>query len=120
MAARRGSNSHATPTILGTALLAMVCTPVIAGEVYGKITIKGASVGDGASVAARCAKKSYPPAGTDKSGAYHLVVGETGKCTLSIAYKGQSADLDMVSYENEVQYDIDLDLRENKLTARRR
>src|SRR5881296_393551 len=98
-------------SFLATALLGMVCTPLVAGEVYGKITIKGASVGDGAAVGAQCDKRSYPPTGTDKSGAYHLVVGETGKCSLTINYKGQTADLDMVSYEDEVQYDIDLELK---------
>jgi hypothetical protein len=120
MAIQRRSILKASVTIPIAALLAMVWTPVSAGEVYGKITMKGASVGEGTSVSARCAKKSYPPTSTDKSGTFHLIIGETGKCTLNIGYKSQTADLDMMSYDDEVQYDIALEMKDNKLTARRR
>ena len=114
------SGSIAARTAIVAALVAAVWTPLLAGEVYGKITLKGASVGDGATVAARCDKRSYPANQTDKSGSYHLIVGESGKCALIITYEGQSASLDMVSHEDEVQYDIDLEMKGGKLAARRR
>src|SRR5215510_14273581 len=103
------TRSIVPPAILAAILFAIPSTPTFAGEVYGRVTLKGTSVGDGASVAARCAKGSYPARPTDKSGRYHLVVGESGNCTLTVTFQGQSADLAMVSYEDDVQVDIDLD-----------
>jgi hypothetical protein len=94
--------------------------PSFAGEVYGKVSMKGATVGDAATVGAECGAKSYPAKGTDKSGTYHLIVGQTGKCALLISYKGATARLDMVSHEDAVQYDVDLDMKDGQLTARRR
>jgi hypothetical protein len=103
---------------IATALLAPA--PALAGEVYGKITMRGTSVGDGATVAAQCGEKSYPAKPTDKSGGYHLIVGESGECSLTLTYKGASASLDMVSQEDAVQYDIDLEMKDGKLKARRK
>jgi hypothetical protein len=94
--------------------------PALAGEVYGKVTLKGASVGAAATVGAECGGKSYAAQATDTSGSYHLIVGQTGKCSLLVAYKGATASLDMVSREDAVQYDVDLDLKDGKLAARRR
>jgi hypothetical protein len=91
-----------------------------AGEVYGRITAGGASVGEGASVAVACGDKAYPARPTDKSGTYHIVVGATGKCTLTVTYKGQSAELAIVSYEDESQVDIALETKDGKLQARRK
>lgn len=102
------------------ALLVAGSAPVLAGEVYGKVTIGGASVGDAATIAAKCGERSYPAEPTDKSGSYHLIVGESGKCSLIVTYKGASASLDMVSHEDAVQYDIGLEMKDGKLTARRR
>lgn len=102
------------------ALLAAGLAPVFAGEVYGRITIGGTSVGEAATVAAKCGERSYAPQPTDKSGSYHLIVSETGKCSLTVTYKGASANLDMVSNEDAVQYDIGLEMKDGKLTARRR
>jgi hypothetical protein len=105
---------------VAAALLMPAPTQTFAGEVYGKVTMGGASVGNGATVAARCGEKAYPAKSTDKSGSYNLIVGETGKCELIITYKGGSASLDMVSNEDAVQYDIDLEMKDGKLAARRR
>ena len=101
-------------------LLAAVPTLASAGEVYGKITAGGAPVGEGVKVEAKCAAKSYPAVVTDKSGSFHLVVGETGKCTLTVTQKGLSASLEVVSYEDAAQADIVLETKDGKLTARRK
>jgi hypothetical protein len=45
---------------------------------------------------------------------------ESGTCTLTVAHKGASASLDIVSQEDAVQYDIDLEMKDGKLSARRR
>jgi hypothetical protein len=104
--------------VLGLFLSAQ--SDAFAGEVYGRITMDGASVGDAASVAAQCGKASYEAKSTDKSGSYHLIVGQSGKCTLTVTHKGARASLDIVSQEDAVQYDIDLSMKDGKLTARRR
>jgi len=95
-------------------------SPALAGEVYGKVTMGGASVGAAATVAAKCGERAYPAEPTDKSGRYHLVIGESGKCSLMVTYRGASAALDMVSNEDAVQYDIDLEMKDGKLAARRK
>jgi hypothetical protein len=91
-----------------------------AGEVMGKITSGGASVGEGATVAAKCGDKQYPAVKTDKAGAYHLVVQETGKCTLTVGLKGQSATVEIVSYDDAAEADLVLEVKDGKLTARRK
>ena len=91
-----------------------------AGEILGKVTSGGASVGEGATVAAKCGDKEYPAVKTDKAGAYHLVVQETGKCTLTVTHQSKSATLDVVSFDSAAQADIVLKLdAAGKLTAAR-
>jgi hypothetical protein len=102
-------------------LTALACAaPALAGEVFGKIAEGSAPVGEAATVAAKCGAKSYPAAKTDKSGAYHLALAESGKCTLTISYKGQTASLEVASYDEPAQVDIVLETKEGKLAARRR
>jgi hypothetical protein len=102
------------------ALVLALPSAATAGEVYGKITAGGAAVGEGTEVAAKCGAKTYPAVKTDKSGSFHLVVAETGKCTLTVTQKGQSASLEVVSYDEGAQADIVLDTKDGKLTARRK
>jgi len=99
---------------------AAATTLASAGEVLGKITTAGASVGEGTEVAAKCGGKSYPAVKTDKTGSYHLVIAETGKCTLTVTYKGQTADIDVASYDDAAQADLVLESKDGKLTARRK
>jgi len=105
-----------------TTLALMVALPSLAaaGEVYGKITSGGAAVGEGTEVAAKCGAKAYPAVKTDKTGSFHLVVAETGKCTLTVTQKGQSATLEVVSYDEGAQADIVLETKDGKLSARRK
>lgn len=102
------------------ALLLAASLPASAGEVYGKIAEGSASVGDAATVAAKCGAKAYPAAKTDKAGSYHLALAESGKCTLTVSYKGQSASIEVASYDDPVQVDIALEMKDGKLAARRR
>jgi hypothetical protein len=94
--------------------------PAVAGEVYGKVAEGSASVGEAATVAAKCGGKDYAPAKTDKTGAYHLALAESGKCTLTVAYKGQSASLEISTYDEPVQVDIVVETKDGKLSARRK
>ncbi len=102
------------------ALLAAAAGPALAGEVYGRVTMGRASVGAAATVGAQCGEKAYKAQPTDKSGAYHFIVADSGRCSLIVTYKDASATLDMVSNEDAVQYDIELEMKDGKLTARRR
>ncbi|MFM7625625.1 MAG: hypothetical protein ACKO7G_04000 [Gammaproteobacteria bacterium] len=108
-----------TPWALLTALV-FLAGVAAAGEIYGKVTVNGAAVGEGATVAARCGTKSYPAVKTDRTGTYNLVVSETGKCTLTVTHQGRSATVDVASYEDAAQADIVLELKDGQLTARRR
>ena len=107
---------------LATTLALLFALPSVAaaGEVYGKITSGGAAVGEGTEVSAKCGAKTYPAVKTDKTGSFHLVVAETGKCTLTVTQKGQSASLEVVSYDEGAQADVVLETKDGKLTARRK
>jgi hypothetical protein len=107
-------------TAISLSLLASLPSIATAGEIYGKITTSGAPVGEGTEVSAKCGARTYPATKTDKTGSYHLVIQESGKCTLSIAAKGGSTSVDVVSYDEAAQADIALELKDGKLSARRR
>jgi hypothetical protein len=109
-----------THRIAAAALFLVLPQFAAAGEIYGKITLGGAPVGEGTAVAAKCDAKSYPAVKTDKTGTYQLVVGETGKCTLTVTHNGQSAAVDVASYDDAAQADIALEAKDGTLTARRR
>jgi hypothetical protein len=102
------------------AVVAMASAPALAGEVYGKIVEGTASVGEAAAVEAKCGAKTYPAAKTDKAGSYHIVVNESGKCTLTVKYKSQAASVEITSFDDPVQADLVLEVKDGKLAARRR
>ena len=107
--------------LLMTAILtAALPTVAAAGEIYGKITAGGAAVGEGTEVSAKCGATSYPAVKSNKSGSFHLVVKETGKCTLAVTQKGQSANVEVVSYDEGAQADIVVETKDGKLSARRK
>lgn len=107
---------------LVASLVILIALPTLAsaGEVYGKITSGGSPVGEGTTVSAKCSAKSYPAVTTDKTGTYHIVLGETGKCTLTVTLKGLSADVAVLSYDDAAQADLVLEVKDGKLTARRK
>jgi hypothetical protein len=107
---------------LATSILALLAIPTLAsaGEVYGKISVGGAPVAEGTTVSAKCGEKSYAAVPTDKTGTYHIVLGETGKCTLTVTVKGQSAEVAVLSYDDAAQADLVVETKDGKLTARRK
>jgi hypothetical protein len=108
------------PRSFAAAALIALSSVAEAGEIFGKINLNGAAVGEGVTVAARCGEKVYPAVKTDRSGTYNLVVTETGKCTLTITHQGKTATVDVASYDDAAQADIVLELKEGRLAARRR
>ena len=101
-------------------LLAATTTLVSAGEILGKITSGGASVGEGATVEAKCGGKAYPAVKTDKSGTYHLVVAETGKCTLTISTRASRPPSTSSPTTTRPRPTSSLEAKDGKLTARRK
>ncbi len=108
------------PLSFAAAALIALSSVAEAGEIFGKINLNGAAVGEGVTVAARCGEKVYPAVKTDRTGTYNLVVTETGKCTLTITHQGKTATVDVASYDDAAQADIVLELKEGRLAARRR
>ncbi len=101
-------------------LIAAGSSLALAGEVYGKILDGTAPVGDGATIEAKCGGKAYPAVKTDKTGSYHLVLAETGKCTLTVKLKQQTASLEIASYDDPVQADLVLETKDGKTSVRRK
>lgn len=101
-------------------ILLAIPTLASAGEIFGKITVGGNPVGEGTTVSAKCADKSVPAVSTDKTGTYHIVIATTGKCTLTVTHKGQTADVAVLSYDDAAQADLVLEVKDGKLTARRK
>jgi len=99
---------------------ALICGVATAGEIYGKITVNGAAVGEGTDVTAQCGGKTYPTVKTDKGSTYNLVIAEAGKCTLTIKHKADSTTVSVASYDDAAQADIVLESKDGKLSARRR
>jgi hypothetical protein len=107
---------------LGGLLVLAALAPAVsdAGEVFGVVRRDGGQVADGAQVSASCGASSYGPATADKKGAYRLVIGQTGKCTLTVTHGGKSATLEIVSFEDAAQADIVISVdASGKMTARR-
>jgi hypothetical protein len=102
------------------AALFLIGAPAMAGEMYGTITADGKPVGEGVIVEARCGGTPYAPVKTDKTGSYHLVVKEKGKCTLTVMYKGQSPSIDVASYDEGVQVDLIVETKGGATTLKRK
>ena len=98
----------------------LMSSSALAGEMYGTITEGGKAIGEGVGVEARCGQTAYPAVKTDKSGAYHLVVQEKGKCQLTVRYKNQSPSIEVASYDEGVQVDLVLELKGKAYTLRRK
>lgn len=103
-----------------TAAIFLLPALAMGGEIYGKVTIDGAPVGAGTDVAVTCGAKSYPAVKTGNDSGYNLVVAETGRCTLTVTYKGEAASMSVASYDDAAQADVALEKKDGKLAARRR
>ena len=102
------------------AVLASACSLASAGEIYGKLVEGASPVGEAATLEVKCGAKSYPAVKTDKSGSYRMVLAETGKCSMMVKYKQQSASLNIASYDEAAQVDLVLEMKDGKLSVRRK
>ncbi len=92
----------------------------LAGEIFGKVTDGAKPVAEGTEVSVRCGDKSYPAVKTDKSGSYHLVTAESGKCTVTVKRGDGAADVTIASYDEPVECDLVLESKDGKLSVRRK
>lgn len=106
--------------LLLAVVLSASASAALAGEIYGKITEGNRAVGEGVPVQVKCGDKTYGPAKTDAGGSYHLVAQATGKCTLSVTYRDQVASIEVASYDEGAQVDLVLEMKDGKLTLRRK
>lgn len=102
------------------ALAVTLAGTAFAGEIYGKITANNTAVPEGAEVAVTCGDRTFGPVKTDKGGSYHVVAEATGKCTLKVTVKGQTASISVASYDDGVQVDLVLEQKDGKLTLKRK
>lgn len=101
-------------------LLLLCAARTYAGEVFGTITQNGKPVPAGLAVEITAGGKTYPGE-TDKFGAYRIFVKDKGKAAITV----QTADslavtAELFSYDRSTRYDWILELKEGKLTMRRK
>jgi hypothetical protein len=101
-------------------VLATACSFAVAGEVYGKVLEGAAPVKEAAVLEVKCGAKTYSAVQTDKTGSYRVVLAETDKCSMTVAYKKQSASLEFASYDDPVQLDLAVEIKDGKLSVRRK
>ncbi len=91
-----------------------------AGEVYGRVVEDASPMGEPATLEVTCGVKAYPAVKTGTSGSYRIVLVETGKCSMTVRYKQQSASLAVASYDNAVQVDLVVEMKDGKPAVRRK
>lgn len=100
-----------------TVLLAMLAAPVARGEIFGDIRQGDAYVAD-AKVQVSCGAETAS-GNTDKLGSYRVKVGGSGKCKFSVTYKGQTATIDVVLFEQPSRYRFVLEESGGKFVLKR-
>ncbi|HSV63739.1 MAG TPA: hypothetical protein VLH83_10385 [Chthoniobacterales bacterium] len=91
----------AIPLVL-LALLSLA-TSAWAGEIYGAIK-EGSQPVKKALVEIKAPNNKAYPGSTDDLGNYRIIVEETGKCTITVQFNGQSAQGEVQSYPTPVRF----------------
>lgn len=99
--------------------LLLFVSPMVAGEVYGTITDGRKPVAAGVKVEIAASGKVYTTE-TDKFGSYRIVVKEKGRCTLTVHVNEQSPSFNLFSYDKSTRYDWILEIKDGKLSLRRK
>ncbi len=119
-------------SLITSTLLLFLCLPAAAhaGRVFGDIRLAGKPLPAGVPVTITRVltvdgkPKPAPAASdttkTDQYGSYKLMVKETGKCILSVAYEKQTASFEVFSNKEATRYDLILEKKDGKLKLRRK
>jgi hypothetical protein len=99
-------NSNEMNTIRVT-LLALTLSPVLSmgGQIYGTIKEGGKPIEKGVKIEITTEGGTGYPASTDQFGNYRIIVPETGKCTITVWFRGQPIRGDIQSYWGPVRFD---------------
>ena len=101
------------------ALILTLASLAVAGNVYGTVTENGKAVAQGVKLEVTCGGNKYNTE-TDANGGFKLFVKDQGKCSLAVAYQGQSPSMDINSFEGSVQYDLVLEKQGANYTLKRK
>jgi hypothetical protein len=93
--------------------------PLFGGQVFGTLTEGGKAVASGVEVVVDCSGEQAKGT-TDKFGAYRVNVQKTGRCTITLAYKGQKPAATIASLAEPVSADFELQMQEGKYKLVRR
>ena len=88
-------------------LIFLFPTLAYTGQIFGSLSDGRKSVGQRVPVEVACGSSPYR-AKTDRYGSYSIYSPKKGKCTLTVHYKGQSAEHTIYSYDDPVRYDFEL------------
>jgi hypothetical protein len=120
--------------LLCAVLLAAVVSDASAGRIFGDVKMGTKPVAEGVLITLQAAPKPADKPGdkpdastspvdsvvTDKVGSYKVVVKGEGKYTLTVHMGKQKAVLEVFSYKEPTRYDLILEEKDGKLTARRK
>ena len=93
--------------------------PLYGGQVFGTLTEGGKAVASGVEVVVDCSGEQVKGT-TDKFGAYRVNVQKTGRCTFTLAYKGQQPAATIASLSEPVSADFELQIQDGKYKLVRR
>ena len=93
--------------------------PLFGGQVFGTLTEGGKAVASGVEVVVDCSGEQVKGT-TDNFGAYRVNVQKTGRCTITLTYKGQKPAATIASLAEPVSADFELQMQEGKYKLVRR
>ncbi len=102
--------------LLGILLCAL---PLSAGQIFGTVTESGKALPKGVEVLVDCSGEQAKAA-TDEFGAYRVNVQKTGRCTLTLSYKGQKPSATVASLAEPSSADFEVQTQEGKYRLVRR
>ena len=93
--------------------------PLFGGQIFGTLTEGGKAVASGVEVVVDCSGEQAKGT-TDKFGAYRVNVQKTGRCTITLKYKGQKPTTTIASLAEPVSADFELQIQDGKYKLVRR
>ena len=93
--------------------------PLAGGQIFGTLTEGGKAIASGVEVLVDCSGEQAKGT-TDNFGAYRVNVKKTGRCTLTLAYKGQQPTATIASLAEPVSADFELQAQGGKYVLVRR
>ena len=93
--------------------------PLFGGQVFGTLTEGGKAVASGVEVVVDCSGEQAKGT-TDNFGAFRVNVQKTGRCTITLTYKGQKPAATIASLAEPVSADFQLQMQDGKYKLVRR